>query len=650
MTKLLLSIFIAASLLITLQAQKHYKEIEEIKSGSRHEARLEWWGFNSEDSTEIIQAALKSGIRKLTISKQIGPWITAKTLNLPDDIELIFEEGAEIKAKQGHFKRITACLLQAKRKKNITLRGPGILTMNKTDYQTPEQYKQSGHRHTLGFYTCNNIKIEGLTIQKSGGDGIYINKTNNIIIKDSILDQHTRQGISVISGENILIKNCLIKNTKGAAPQAGIDFEPNEKDEKLLNCKVEKCRFENNALCGINVNLTQLDSKQSPPADISIENCQFEGGQYGISFMQMQKKGTTSTAKGHITFRNCQITSPKTRAIQLDSIRKSGPSILFDNITISQGTRTATPIYFLMRKFLNEDSGNVTFKNCTINSAAKNNVLDCLNFGSGSLQDVTGTVTFNGSSINLTEFIKEHEFNRPHPKLKPMTVDQTTLQPAGFKAVDADTPCRIMLRGAVNILLYAQQQQRIEFSLKYTKMGRYPTPALPLVLITPDGKTQQLGKLNYQRNKAQSFTFTPTQTGGYKLIIPKHINCISMTQCNIPWSIYSRPKTTLYNLFVPNGDIYFAIPPSVTAFTLEVSGNGGRETIDAALSCEGTPLAEEKNISRSKFLHAQLEPSTKTRLAKLTLSNPKGGVFIMLPAPLLPLFSNTPENVFINTK
>ena len=44
--------------------------------------------------------------------------------------------------------------------------------------------------------------------------------TRNLLIRDVILDRNFRQGMSVISAENMLVINTTFSNTNGTAPMA----------------------------------------------------------------------------------------------------------------------------------------------------------------------------------------------------------------------------------------------------------------------------------------------------------------------------------------------------------------------------------------------------------------------------------------------
>ena len=252
--------FIILTFLTPLFAISNEEKIAEVKSGKIKEARAEWWGFDKNDSTEALQKAINSGASKVIVSKMDSPWLI-RPVQLQSNQEIIFEKGVIVRALPGAYKNIYDCLFQTRGKKNIILRGDAVLMMNKKDYQDKNKYKRSEWRHAISLLSCENIKIIGLTIKNSGGDGIYVgilrekgkkhlNYCKNILIDKVICDNNNRQGISVISVENLLIRDSQMNNTAGTAPMAGIDFEPNNRNERLVNCVMENCSFKGNKVYG----------------------------------------------------------------------------------------------------------------------------------------------------------------------------------------------------------------------------------------------------------------------------------------------------------------------------------------------------------------------------------------------------------------
>ncbi len=280
-------------------------------AGKLQEANAAWWGFNSEDATECLQAAIDAGARRVRVPYMGAPWIV-RPIRLRSHLELVFDPGVVVLAKAGEFKGKGDSLFKVNDAEDITLRGYGAtLRMRKADYQSKD-YEKAEWRMTISLSGCSRVRIEGLRLESSGGDGIYLGATTqqpyckDVVIRDVACVDHHRQGISVIGAENLLIENCLMAGTQGTAPQAGIDFEPNRATERLVNCVVRNCTFADNAGAGVLVYLKNLSS-ESAPVSLLVENCLISGGKdAGLAVGAVGDDGP----QGWIEFRNCVTEGP----------------------------------------------------------------------------------------------------------------------------------------------------------------------------------------------------------------------------------------------------------------------------------------------------------------------------------------------------
>ena len=109
----------------------------------------------------------------------------------------------------------------------------------------------------ISIYDGNNITIKDVSVKNCWGDGIYIGQveaattsySSNILIDNVTIDSNRRQGISIISVENLTIRNSRIINTgaiKFTSPGAGIDIEPNIANAMVRNINIEGCYFNGN--------------------------------------------------------------------------------------------------------------------------------------------------------------------------------------------------------------------------------------------------------------------------------------------------------------------------------------------------------------------------------------------------------------------
>ena len=145
----------------------------------------------------------------------------------------------------------------------------------------------------LDLQSCTNVRIYGLTLAESGGDGIYLGTatgsvpSKDIVIKDVVCDKNYRQGISVINAENLLIEDCVLSNTAGTAPAAGIDFEPNAPGERLVNCTLRRVVSQNNAGGGFLLAIPSLTTASAadfavlPTVPVGRRSARSRAGSYG---------------------------------------------------------------------------------------------------------------------------------------------------------------------------------------------------------------------------------------------------------------------------------------------------------------------------------------------------------------------------------
>src|SRR5690606_15744752 len=140
-------------------------------------------------------------------------------------------------------------------------------------------YEKSEWRHGVAFYGCRNVLVEDLAIEQTGGDGIYLGAGPNhrpnrdVTIRRVDCNENHRQGISVISAEDLLIEDCRLRNTQGTAPAAGIDFEPNDPKDRLVDCVLRRCIAESNAGTGFQI-CPQFLTSQSEPISIHLDQCE----------------------------------------------------------------------------------------------------------------------------------------------------------------------------------------------------------------------------------------------------------------------------------------------------------------------------------------------------------------------------------------
>lgn len=360
--------------------------VREVLAGKRAVASAAWWGFDEEDATEALQAAILSGARRVIVPNMRRDWVV-RPIRLASNLELILEEGVVIAAKRGEYRGRGDSVFTAQDVSNLTLRGYGAtIRMHKVDYIMGKvlldfgwnrwfgQYEKAEWRMALSLRGCENVRVYGLTLRESGGDGIYVAGgrlpySRNIHIRDVVCDDNYRQGISVISAEDLLVENSVFRNTWGTPPSAGVDIEPDSPQERIRNVVFRNCRFEDNYGDGIEVFLANLKSS-SGEVSILFDNCRVTSRWgTGIRVTKIADDGPG----GWIEFRRCIVESTEGYGIKVQDKSVGGARVRFVNCSLRNVARNRmyrgawVPIWLhLFRQKETKQFGGVDFVDCSI--------------------------------------------------------------------------------------------------------------------------------------------------------------------------------------------------------------------------------------------------------------------------------------------
>ncbi len=385
--------------------QKNPDAISQLPQGTIKWASVAWWGFNPEDSTDLIQSAINSGASEVIVPNMGLPWMV-RPIKLHSNQKITFMPGVVVLAKKGEFKGNGDSLFTAENVENLVISGYGAtLRMNKKDYQDKKQYEPAEWRMVLALRGCKNVTIEGVRCESSGGDGIYIGTTKeqnyckDIVIRDVICHDNHRQGISVISAVNLTIENCFLTNTEGTAPQAGIDFEPNRDSEQLTNILMKNCYIEANKGAGILMYLKPL-KKNSLPISITVEDCMIQGGyDHGISIAAVGDDGPD----GEVIFKNCHIEGTQKGGIFILDKSSERMKVVFDHCSCGNTPQKCDnfpiKIYQMIKSFAST-IGGVSFNDCLVYDTCERSPIEVKAADKKcEIKNIVGTILINGKSL-----------------------------------------------------------------------------------------------------------------------------------------------------------------------------------------------------------------------------------------------------------
>ncbi len=270
------------------------------------------FGWNGIDDTQALYDAFTTNVDTLYVDSQVGDWVSGPLIfdNTVNDKIVIFEKGVKIRSLTGAYNSyLYNGLFSFINCYNVSLIGYGAtLQMNKQEYI--DLNDGSEWRHIISLSGCNDFKIFGLELLDSGGDGIEVSgiwqqpiPSTNIHIKDCLINNNYRQGISVTSAQNVLIEHCEIINTSGTPPAFGIDLEPDNAYDEMNNIEIKNCRITGNEGGGILLSFWQLNQTTNP-LSIDISDCYIGSNQNKGVVVDVNSNGPVS---GYVNFERCII-------------------------------------------------------------------------------------------------------------------------------------------------------------------------------------------------------------------------------------------------------------------------------------------------------------------------------------------------------
>ena len=484
---------------------------------SGEEVKVSSFGFDPEDSTRFLQAALDSGAKRVVVDRQAGPWITTPLFGRRSDQEIVFERGVELRAKKGAFRGRNDCLMRLTSVTNVTVRGYGATwRMHRADYDAAP-YAKGEWRHSLSILSAVNVTVEGLTFVESGGDGVYVaddgrtcRPCRNVVLRDLVCDRQYRQGISVITVDGLLVERCRMVNTFGTPPAAGIDFEPNAAHEELSGIVVRDCEFGNNQGYGFEFYLGQLDAS-SRPIDAVFENCRSYGNRGGF-WLGNGKKPTFVT--GSVELRKCTVENEKGAAVTLVRKPKTSVRVAFRKCVFSN---CGSEVELHTKFFGDAPVEGFAFDDCTFKAPVER-----------------PRIVRKGASLNASDL----------PEAKPF-------DPAGARPFD-NAPGRAVRLAAVRLRcnaryrFHAADRGRVEFSGRVIPLGRSRVPGNPLRVRDASGAV--IATVPCPKAKADTPFAVEVPAGGFYLLeadVGNHAFELTASSAPVAVEVSGAPQSIL---------------------------------------------------------------------------------------------------------
>ena len=628
-------------------------------SNPKEEVAASDFGFNTDDATEALQKAIDSGAARVVVDKQDSPWIVSKTIRLASNQEIVFEGGVGVMAKKGAFRGGGDCLFVARDVANLTLRGKATLQMRKEDYLKPP-YKKAEWRHALSLRGCTNVKVLGLTLKESGGDGVYLGigpggTTNkDIVIRDVVCDGNNRQGISVITAENLLIENTVLKNTGGTPPAAGIDFEPNRPGERLVNCIMRNCVSEGNAYAGYDFYLRFMD-ETSEPVTVRIENCVSRNNGGPSAALGMFTRHEGGCLKGKIEFVDCRFEGDEGGGIDIQDNDVDGCRLVFKDCLIrdvgmKEEKKETAPILIRSRTLVPRGFGNISFDDVTVVDSRDRPALDFAAISpTMSLEKVDGTIVRKSKdrteTFELTEALLDEWFPMRKVARNLQSRDWKWTKPAaGGRSTDAASFPR--LRGPFRLAAFVEEGDKPAIRFTARQIGQSRVGPYSFVVEGPGGNRVK----SYLRKNASGeseLTFDVPVTGVYTIKCTPKSNGFSVrvVAATVPVSLF--PGNSSLGMIYSPTTLYFTVPAGTRCFAVGLAGSGSERVKATVLNAKGKVVKTQDDISKPTALVVEPEiPPQADALWRLVLQKPTTGVLEDVSVVLTgvpPMLAPTPE-------
>lgn len=318
------------------------------------------------DDTAAIQAALDAacsagfsavrfpaGTYKVTADKADNNFYAA--LNVNSGQHLIFESATlQLSANSYDFYAV----VNVHNVENVTLTGNLTIIGDRESHTATTG--ESGHG--IRIVNSHNVHVSDVDIRYTWGDGVCVggNGTMEEISENVTLERIrtykcSRNGLSIIEANGVLVRDCDFTYTDRTDPQYGIDVEPNL--GTATNITIENVRMLNNGIGGFAL----YTAKATLPGVLTLRNIETDsktiiytssdaGGTFDVrvdGWRHTQKSGETNptlrlSGKGSLRIRQLYVVNKSANRViiplDIENLRMDGVTVEDDQTAATNGT------------------------------------------------------------------------------------------------------------------------------------------------------------------------------------------------------------------------------------------------------------------------------------------------------------------------
>ncbi|MFM0630087.1 hypothetical protein [Paraburkholderia xenovorans] len=294
-----------------------------------------WFGVSADGKTNdraALQKAVDSSVGKTLVIT--GPCrIDAQGLHMRNNSRVRFAPGASLKLLPHDTQNYEVIRIWDVR--HVLLENPRVDGSKELNTVTGGEWGMG-----ISIAGSTDVTILSPNTTNCWGDGIYIANSfgnglpysSDIRVMNHYASGCRRQGVSIISGRNILFDHPVWENIAGTLPSAGLDIEPNANTDVIENIRIvnpttRHCQF------GILVYLEALPGSREKYVSVVISGHKDEDSrEAAYSVSGLATKGRIVT--GYITSNSPTWVRPRRDAFVSTDYDRAGPKIDITNPTI----------------------------------------------------------------------------------------------------------------------------------------------------------------------------------------------------------------------------------------------------------------------------------------------------------------------------
>lgn len=171
--------------------------------------------------------------------------VTAGPIKLKSEMTLKLAPGATLKAFPNKARNYS--IIDIVEASDVTVTG-GTLEGER------QRHQGKGGEGGMGLRILRDSKritISGVTAKEMWGDGFYVKGARDVKFCAVAAIHNRRQGLSIVDANGVLVTHSSFRDTRGHAPAAGIDLEPDRPDQTIKNVHILNSEFIGNEGGGI---------------------------------------------------------------------------------------------------------------------------------------------------------------------------------------------------------------------------------------------------------------------------------------------------------------------------------------------------------------------------------------------------------------